>query len=426
MKILNIVEVVIIIILFSFTLSLFMSRRKLKIYKIVILELVLLLLVGHFTYDTFIKKPTITIIGEKDITIEAGQEYVDQGAKSDLHGRDISSLIETNIQVDTSKIGDYKVLYKLVYKNRIVENERVVHVIDTTPPTIELIGNNTINVPSNSEYQEEGYIVQDSVDGEINNNVEIKKEEISENQYKLIYTARDFSGNFSSIERIINIIEPIKKEDKSKNGYVYLTFDDGPSFDMTPKILDILKEENVKATFFIINYKENKKDLVKRIVEEGHSIGIHGNSHKYSEEYKSVDSYVNTIHVMEEKIKSDTGITTSLIRFPGGSSNTISSKYCEGIMSKLSKIVLQNGYRYFDWNIDSEDSGGAKNADEVYCNVVNGLSKKRPNVILMHDYNGNKKTLEALRNIIRYCKNNGYTIDKISDDTPMITHKIAN
>ena len=281
MKILNIVEVVIIIILFSFTLSLFMSRRKLKIYKIVILELVLLLLVGHFTYDTFIKKPTITIIGEKDITIEAGQEYVDQGAKSDLHGRDISSLIETNIQVDTSKIGDYKVLYKLVYKNRIVENERVVHVIDTTPPTIELIGNNTINVPSNSEYQEEGYIVQDSVDGEINNNVEIKKEEISENQYKLIYTARDFSGNFSSIERIINIIEPIKKEDKSKNGYVYLTFDDGPSFDMTPKILDILKEENVKATFFIINYKENKKDLVKRIVEEGHSIGINGNSHKY-------------------------------------------------------------------------------------------------------------------------------------------------
>lgn len=426
MKILNIVEIVIIIILFSFTLSLFMSRRKLKIYKVVILELVLLILVGHFTYDTFIKNPTITIIGGKEITIEAGEEYIDKGAKSDLHGRDISSFIETNIQVDTSKVGDYKVIYKLVYKNRLVESERVVHVIDTTPPTIELVGNNTINVPSNSEYQEEGYVAKDSVDGEIDDNVEIKKEEINESKYKLIYTAKDLSGNSSSIERIVNIVEPVKKEDESKNGYVYLTFDDGPSFDMTPQILDILKEENVKATFFIINYKENKKDLVKRIVDEGHTVGIHGNSHKYSEEYKSVDSYINTIHVMEEKIKTDTGVTTNLIRFPGGSSNTISSKYCEGIMSKLTKIVLQNGYRYFDWNIDSEDSGGAKDANDVYCNVVNGLSKKRPNVILMHDFNGNKKTLGALRSIIQYCKKNGYTIDKITDDTPMITHKIAN
>ena len=100
----------------------------------------------------------------------------------------------------------------------------------------------------------------------------------SDKQYKIIYTVCDKSGNSTVAERIVNIVNPVKKHDKSKNGYVYLTFDDGPTFDITPKILDILKEENIKATFFVINYTKDKEPLIKRIVEEGHSIGIHGNS----------------------------------------------------------------------------------------------------------------------------------------------------
>lgn len=114
-----------------------------------------------------------------------------------------------------------------------------------------------------------------------------------------------------------------------------------------------------------------------------------------------------------------------IIRFPGGSSNTV-SKFNKGIMSYLTRDVVSNGYHYFDWNVDSGDAWNARNSYEVYNNVIYNLSMNRSNVVLMHDFSGNYKTLNALDDIIRTARNNGYVFDKITYNTPMIVHSVNN
>ena len=213
---------------------------------------------------------------------------------------------------------------------------------------------------------------------------------------------------------------------KSTEGVIWLTFDDGPSANITPKVLDILKKENIKATFFVINYSDSNEHLIKRIVEEGHTIGIHGYSHEYSKIYKSKETFMNNVLTLQDRIFKSTGVKSMYIRFPGGSSNTVSRKYCKGIMTELTKEMLAKGFKYYDWNISSGDAGGAKNAKDVYKNVTKNLSKKRGNMVLMHDFGGNKKGLEALPDIIKYAKKEGYTFSKIDDDTPMYAQHVNN
>ncbi len=211
---------------------------------------------------------------------------------------------------------------------------------------------------------------------------------------------------------------------KSNNGVIWLTFDDGPSSTITPKVLDILKKENVKATFFVLNYSSANEHLIKRIVAEGHTIGIHGYSHEYSKIYKSKETFMNNVYSLQDKIYKSTGVKSMYIRFPGGSSNTVSRHYCKGIMTELTKEVLSKGFRYYDWNISSGDAGGAKNAKAVYKNVTKNLSKKRGNLVLCHDIH--QKTLEALPDIIKYAKKEGYTFARIDDNTPMYAQHVNN
>ena len=143
----------------------------------------------------------------------------------------------------------------------------------------------------------------------------------------------------------------------------YLTFDDGPS-QITNQILDILKENNVKATFFIIHSGNYNKTTLQREVREGHTIGLHAYDHNYAIAYKDDNSYLDGIDRLRAKIKADTGVDSHYIRFPGGSSNTISKRYSKGIMSRITKIAKQRGYKYFDWNVDDDDAGSAKTSDD--------------------------------------------------------------
>jgi len=225
-----------------------------------------------------------------------------------------------------------------------------------------------------------------------------------------------------------NATEETKKQDNKQDfkGVIFLTFDDGPSSNITPKILDILKKENIKATFFVINYSDTNEHLVKRAVEEGHTIGIHGYSHEYSKIYKSKETFMDNVYTLQSKIEKSTGVKTWYTRFPGGSSNTVSRKYCKGIMTDLTKEMLEKGFKYYDWNISSGDAGGAKTAKDVYNNVTKNLSKKRGNMVLMHDFGSNKKGLEALPDIIAYAKKEGYTFAAIDDNTPMYAQKVNN
>ena len=131
---------------------------------------------------------------------------------------------------------------------------------------------------------------------------------------------------------------------------------------------------------------------------------------------------------MHDKILADTGYDTNIIRFPGGSSNAVSKKYVPGLMTRLTKRMLDAGYLYYDWNVDSTDATtkNQKNADAIYQNVISGLSKGRHNYILMHDIDAKSATADALPRIIEYGLENGYTFEPITSSTPVCAHGINN
>ena len=220
--------------------------------------------------------------------------------------------------------------------------------------------------------------------------------------------------------------EKQKQEEENATGITYLTFDDGPTSDSTPQILDILKNRNIKATFFILHYDEQHEQFIKREYEEGHTIGLHGYTHAYAELYQSADTCMENFRKIREQVYQTTGTQSKIIRFPGGSSNTISKKYCEGVMTELVKRTVEEGYRYFDWNVDSDDAGHAKTSEKVYQNVTNGIKPGRENVVLMHDFAKNNKTIDALNSIIDWGLEQGYVFRKITEETPMVTHGVNN
>ena len=296
--------------------------------------------------------------------------------------------------------------------------------IDNVPPTITLNGNSIVTLFTNDTYEEYGACANDELDDDLTNNINISSNVDTSvpGSYFVTYTVSDKSSNESSITRQV-IVKDKKNENQSM---IYLTFDDGPSSNITPKILNTLKKYNIKATFFVINYSNENEYLIKRIVNEGHTIALHGYSHEYSQIYASKDAFMDNIITLRSKIKNSTGIDTNILRFPGGSSNTISKKYCDGIMSTLSNEVTNQGYTYFDWNVDSNDAGGANTKDAVYQNVTSHLRKNRSNVVLMHDASSKKATAEALEAIIEYGLNNGYTFSNITKSTIPVHHGINN
>lgn len=215
-------------------------------------------------------------------------------------------------------------------------------------------------------------------------------------------------------------VNSVKTEENGK--VAYLTFDDGPS-ENTGRILDILDEYNVKATFFVI-YHKNMEDKYREIVSRGHTIALHSYSHNYKKIYASEDAYFEDLNKISDYVESVTGVKSYIIRFPGGSSNTISNKYSKGIMKKLKKSVVDKGYSYHDWNVDSTDASGNNiDKDVLLDNVKASLTKHREANILMHDTGKTKETtVEALPSIIEYIQSQGYSMERITEDTKPIRH----
>ena len=168
---------------------------------------------------------------------------------------------------------------------------------------------------------------------------------------------------------------------------VYLTFDDGPNA-YTPKILDVLDAYGVKATFFVMN-NGNYNHYMKDIVNRGHQIGLHTYSHKYASVYASDDAYYDDLGKISAIVKEQTGVDTRLIRFPGGTSNTVSKSYCKGIMTRLTTSTAQKGYFYFDWNATNGDAAGASGAKTISDQLAFCKRETRAGatqvVVLMHD-----------------------------------------
>jgi len=294
---------------------------------------------------------------------------------------------------------------------------------DGIAPTIKLNGSSTMFLEYGSKYIEPGYTVSDNCSNDLENEVVVKGNVGREiGTYVLNYEVIDESGNKGETSRKIIVGTKVNDSGSINNGSIYLTFDDGPSYGTTNKILDILKEEGVKATFFVTcNGPDN---LIKRMYDEGHTIALHTATHNYSYIYSSIDNYFNDLNKVSDRVKRITGIDSKIIRFPGGSSNTISRNYKKGIMTELSYLLLNSGYRYYDWNVDGMDASTARNSSDVYYNVTANLSMNRANVVLMHDTKN--ITVGALSDIIDFGKNNGYQFKKIDMNTYMVRHGIRN
>lgn len=195
--------------------------------------------------------------------------------------------------------------------------------------------------------------------------------------------------------------EALKNDGKK---IAFLTFDDGPSRNVTPKILDILKRYNVKATFFVLGQlADTNPDILKRIYKEGHSIANHSYSHDYNKIYKDIPSFMNEFNKSNESIKKIIGndYKNELFRFPGGSFE----KKKQPFKNKLKKL----GFRYIDWNALNGDATGHNiPPKQLLKNIKSTTAGKKHVVILMHDSGTKKTTVEALPSIIEYLKSEGY------------------
>lgn len=218
-------------------------------------------------------------------------------------------------------------------------------------------------------------------------------------------------------------VDSSANESEENKKYAYLTFDDGPSQN-TVKILDFLKVNNIQATFFVTK-KEGYDDVYKRIVDEGHTLALHTATHDYTKLYKSVDAYFEDLNSVSDHAEEITGVKSKIIRFPGGSTNTVSNTHGgKGLMDKIIAEVEKQGYVYYDWNVDSNDANKAKQDKNVIVDSVLSQAKwvQEAN-ILMHDAAGKVTTVEALPEIVEGLKEQGFLFRPITDETTPVQFK---
>lgn len=219
--------------------------------------------------------------------------------------------------------------------------------------------------------------------------------------------------NDEKAQEFIDKINNIYNGEEGKR--VFLTFDDGPTQEVTPHILDILDKYNIKATFFVLgNRVEMNPDLLKREYESGHYIANHGYSHKYSKIYKSATSVLSEYNKTEKSIQEALGnpnYSSNLFRFPGGSHG---GPY-EKIKKKARTTLNENGIAYLDWSALTYDAEGADTKKEILSNLKKTINGWDNVVILMHDSADKQITYETLEDVIKYLQGEGYAFKNIYD-----------
>ena len=205
--------------------------------------------------------------------------------------------------------------------------------------------------------------------------------------------------------------------------WVCLTFDDGPS-KTTPEVLAALDAAGVHGTFFVgaTGYNEKYLPLLTQAAAAGHQIALHSASHEYSDIYRSSAAYWKDITLLKERIAPYVDAESiRYLRFPGGSTNTVSRRYGgKGLMPQLKTEVEQRGWQWVDWNVCAEDAvGGHPSADTIYRNVVRETGEQTHCVVLMHDSATTRTTAEALPDIIRWYTDNGYTFLTVAEALPL-------
>lgn len=246
--------------------------------------------------------------------------------------------------------------------------------------------------------------------------------EISVSQNNMLASSPEDTGYSDGSVEIDSSDEEVQDETAviSNGKKVYLTFDDGPS-DNTAEILDILKKNNVKATFFVV-YNSDKElwPMYERIVDEGHTLGMHSYSHVYDLVYSDLDSFKADITGIHDFLLDRTGVDCHFYRFPGGSSNSVSNVDIQELIGYLN----EEGITYYDWNSLSGDavSAGA-DAATLNANILNYVrNNSGDSIVLMHDIGNCDGTVEGLQDLIDTLKQEGYTLCAIDDDTIPVQH----
>ncbi|MEE0954593.1 MAG: polysaccharide deacetylase family protein [Eubacterium sp.] len=479
--------------------------RKLTFF-VLFIGIPLAILLGIVIAD----KPSlsITMNGDEEMTVEAGNAFTDPGVTASysgtlIHNFDGKAAVSEEGSVDTSNPGTYTITYTAKSHRLTAEKKRTVVVKDTTPPVLTLKSDPDSYTVPGQEYVEEGYTAIDNLDGDITDQVTTRQEgdivyysvkDSSGNEataersvnyddrtppvitldltvdrafqgqewmdsytaednadgdltdkvevegsvdtstpgtYTINYKVTDSHGNSATASRSVDVAEvgkddPSRKESSEK--VIYLTFDDGPN-EYTGQLLEVLDKYDAKATFFVTEEAPQYEDLIADEAEAGHAIGVHSFSHVMEDIYASADAYWEDFNKMNDIIKKQTGRKSTLMRFPGGSSNTISS-FTPGIMTELTGEAAENGYSYFDWNCSAQDATTpAPTADQIVQTLkgnVQAITKQggRASVILCHDTK--KNTLTAMDSFIPWAQEQGYVFLPLSESSFPAHQKVAN
>lgn len=216
----------------------------------------------------------------------------------------------------------------------------------------------------------------------------------------------------------VNYAKAIDSEVKSNDKIIYLTFDDGPGGKITTKVLDILKEEKVPATFFLIgNQIKGQEHLLNRMKDEGHSLGLHSMTHSRNNLYSSNANFLKEMLDCQKLIEDAVGVKPTILRFPFGCNNNTYK-----LKEQLVTLLHENNLKIFDWNLDSTD--GANHTGNPSTFIKHSKSDKEYIVLLMHCGFQNANSAKALPEIIKYYKDKGYEFRAISNDTQEIFHYI--
>lgn len=239
---------------------------------------------------------------------------------------------------------------------------------------------------------------------------------------KYIWASPKGATDGNSYPTTVSASDPSNKENNGK--IIYLTFDDGPS-KYTSTLLDTLdKYPQVRVTFFVVGQWPDHFDMIKRAAKAGHSIGVHSYTHNFYMIYKSSNAFWSDFEKMQDVIQKETGYRTQLMRFAGGSSNTISRHICSGIMTELSQESASRGYTYFDWNTGGIDAGKPISSTYELNYLKAHLYKQTPNLILCHD--SKSYTVEAMKKFIPWALKQGYTFLPLSPHSFTGHQKIEN
>ena len=371
--------------------------------------------------------PGLYLNGGDYLLIKKGSTFTDPGcvAFDDVNG-DISANIMVTGSIDTNKYGKQYLSYTVSdYSGNLSQIQRTVVVQEFTPPTLTLAGSKVFMLAGEA-YVDPGYQALDDIDGDITANVALSNLDTNTpGIYTLTYTVTDSSFNTTTLTRTVYVCSPQSEDLRihPTDKVVYLTFDDGPG-PYTEQLLNTLDKYNIDVTFFVTNQNSNYQDMIGDAYFRGHTIALHTYSHSFPKVYASDEAYYSDLFSISTIVEQQTGIRPTIIRFPGGSSNSISRRYSKGIMTRLSQSVLEQGYLYYDWNVDSKDAGGARTSEEVVANVIAGIQNNASSIVLQHDTK--RYSVEAVEEIICWGMLNGYTFLPITESTPMYHHDIVN